>query len=127
MRSKVRRDKNRLNLKSVREGAIVYNDGTDFFSRTFIRGSSFRLIKPVDRIISYIPDCWDETDDEDMDCHVMGYQKWIVDDLEFNIERKIVLHFFIAKWSTILNNPTLYNKISVDMDEDFNLLNELYG
>lgn len=126
MKSKVRRDKNRLNLKSVKEGSIIFGDGEGYFSRTDIGKYRYRLLKQLDKIISYIPDCEDETDEvDDMNCHVMGYQKWVVFDFEFNIERKIEVHFFIAKWKTILNNQTLYNKITYgydfvsDSDDDY--------
>lgn len=119
MKSEVRRDKNRLNLKDLKEGGIVYSEDNNFFSKIDVGGYRYRLLRPTDKVISYIPDCWDETDDEDKDCHVMGYQKWIVEDLEFFIEKKLTVHFFIAKWSTILNNPTLYNKITVDYEDSF--------
>lgn len=119
MKSEVRRDKNRLNLKDVKEGGIVYTEDNNFFSKINVGGHCYRLVKPTDKVISYIPDCWDETDDEDKDCHVMGYQKWIVEDLEFFVEKRLTIHFFIAKWSTILNNPTLYNKICVDYEDEF--------
>jgi len=111
-----RRKKGCLNYKNLKGGIYVYNEG-DYFFTCDLRDGKYKLLEPDGELISYIPDCGDEEGDDDFNCEVYGYQKWLVLDLKSLLEKKVVIHFFIAKWDTILNSPYLYGKICHDLDE----------
>lgn len=117
MKSEVKRLRNngRLNIKSIKKNVIVHTHDYELFSIKDIGGNSYQLLQPIGKVVSYIPDCDDEQDDEDdFDCDVMGYQKWLAFDLNFNVEKKIVLHFFISKWTTAVKTKDIYDKITSD-------------
>lgn len=107
------KNEGRLNYKVLKKGMLIHKISEDKFSiplpinKTF---TTFKLIKAISDITTYIPNCNENNDDVDDNCDVFGIQKWVVLNLNSNKEENIKVHFFITKWLTLINNPTLYNK-----------------
>lgn len=87
-----------VNKTDLRKGRVVYYRNSDYF--TSGSGEMFRLIREADKPVSFIPDCQAETDENEMNCMVYIWWKWLVEDENGNISVRLITAK-LGRWNSI--------------------------
>lgn len=99
----------------LRKGRYVYYRNSEYF--TSGSGRKFKLIKEVDKPISFIPGCSSETDDNELNCMVYVWCKWMMEDENGDKSVRLITAK-LGKWNTVYKTYFKIVNFEIEQEED---------
>lgn len=103
-----------IKKNDLKKGGVIYHRDGEFYKEP--PGEKIKLIKEIDKPISFIPGC-NEVMDQDLNCDVYIHQTWEVELGEIPLHIRITAK--LGKWFGVYKR--YFNIVNFEIEEDDNI------